>query len=58
MPDTAERIGENDTIEFVPVHISKGSGHWSDQELTFQLTVSLLRESAVNEAMLTGESNR
>jgi len=44
MPDTAERIGEMIRLNLYLYMISKkGIWSWSDQEPTFQLTVSLLR---------------
>jgi len=58
MPDTAERIGENDTIEFVPVHdLQKGDLVLVRPGANIPADGVIVEgESAVNEAMLTGES--
>ncbi len=58
MPDNAERIGENDTIEFVPVHdLQKGDLVLVRPGANIPADGVIVEgESAVNEAMLTGES--
>jgi Cu2+-exporting ATPase len=58
MPDTAERIGESDTIEFVPVQdLQKGDLVLVRPGANIPADgVVVEGESAVNEAMLTGES--
>lgn len=58
MPDTAERIGENDAIEFVPVQdLQKGDLVLVRPGANIPADgVVVEGESAVNEAMLTGES--
>ena len=58
MPDTAERIGENDAIEFVPVQdLQKGDLVLVRPGANIPADGVIVEgESAVNEAMLTGES--
>jgi len=58
MPDTAERIGENDAIEVVPVQdLQKGDLVLVRPGANIPADGVIVEgESAVNEAMLTGES--